>query len=85
VLYGPPGTGKTWLARKLAQHLTDEGAVKLVQFHPSYTYEDFFEGYSAGSATRPRCRTGPCSRRGATSPITCWSSANDTSRWSGWG
>ncbi len=45
VLYGPPGTGKTWLARKLAQHLTDEGAVKLVQFHPSYTYEDFFEGF----------------------------------------
>jgi 5-methylcytosine-specific restriction protein B len=45
VLYGPPGTGKTWLARELAQHLTDEGAVKLVQFHPSYTYEDFFEGF----------------------------------------
>jgi 5-methylcytosine-specific restriction enzyme B len=54
VLYGPPGTGKTWLARKLAQHLTDEGAVKLVQFHPSYTYEDFFEGYrpeAGGSGT----------------------------------
>jgi 5-methylcytosine-specific restriction protein B len=45
VLYGPPGTGKTWLARKLAAHLTDDGAVKLVQFHPSYTYEDFFEGF----------------------------------------
>ncbi len=45
VLYGPPGTGKTYLAVKLAEHLTDEGAVKLVQFHPSYTYEDFFEGF----------------------------------------
>jgi len=45
VLYGPPGTGKTWLAEKLARHLTDEGAVRLVQFHPSYTYEDFFEGF----------------------------------------
>ena len=23
ILYGPPGTGKTWLARKLARHLTE--------------------------------------------------------------
>ena len=45
ILYGPPGTGKTYLATKLARHLTDDGAVKLVQFHPSYTYEDFFEGF----------------------------------------
>jgi 5-methylcytosine-specific restriction protein B len=45
VLYGPPGTGKTYLARKLARHLTDPDAVELVQFHPSYAYEDFFEGF----------------------------------------
>ena len=45
ILYGPPGTGKTYLASKLAHHLTEDGAVKLVQFHPSYTYEDFFEGF----------------------------------------
>jgi 5-methylcytosine-specific restriction protein B len=45
VLYGPPGTGKTFLARKLAHHLTGGSAVHLVQFHPSYSYEDFFEGY----------------------------------------
>ena len=47
ILYGPPGTGKTWLAQRLARHLTGEmdGAVRLVQFHPSYTYEDFFEGF----------------------------------------
>lgn len=54
VLYGPPGTGKTWLAEKLARQLTDEGAVRLVQFHPSYTYEDFFEGFrpeAGGSGT----------------------------------
>ncbi|MGH3301493.1 MAG: AAA family ATPase, partial [Streptosporangiaceae bacterium] len=54
VLYGPPGTGKTWLAEKLARHLTDEGAVQLVQFHPSYAYEDFFEGFrpeAGGSGT----------------------------------
>jgi 5-methylcytosine-specific restriction protein B len=47
VLYGPPGTGKTYLAQALAQFLTGEadGATRLVQFHPSYSYEDFFEGF----------------------------------------
>ena len=45
IFYGPPGTGKTYLATRLARHLAEDGAVKLVQFHPSYTYEDFFEGY----------------------------------------
>jgi 5-methylcytosine-specific restriction enzyme B len=45
ILYGPPGTGKTYVASRLARHLTEDGAVKLVQFHPSYTYEDFFEGF----------------------------------------
>jgi 5-methylcytosine-specific restriction protein B len=45
ILYGPPGTGKTYLARELAGHLAEPSAVKLVQFHPSYTYEDFFEGF----------------------------------------
>jgi 5-methylcytosine-specific restriction enzyme B len=45
ILYGPPGTGKTYLAQRLARHLTEDQAVKLVQFHPSYTYEDFIEGF----------------------------------------
>lgn len=45
VLHGPPGTGKTYVATTLARALTDRSAVKLIQFHPSYTYEDFFEGY----------------------------------------
>src|SRR5690606_10041559 len=51
VLYGPPGTGKTYIARKLADDLVGAEQVKLVQFHPAYTYEDFFEGYrpAAGS------------------------------------
>lgn len=52
ILYGPPGTGKTYLARKLAHHLAEPSAIKLVQFHPSYTYEDFFEGF------RPKLRDG---------------------------
>ena len=45
ILYGPPGTGKTYLARKLAADLVGPEQVQLVQFHPAYTYEDFFEGY----------------------------------------
>ncbi|MCA1694089.1 MAG: AAA family ATPase, partial [Actinobacteria bacterium] len=45
IFYGPPGTGKTWIARKLAADLVGPEQVKLVQFHPAYTYEDFFEGY----------------------------------------
>jgi 5-methylcytosine-specific restriction enzyme B len=44
IFYGPPGTGKTFLAQHLAMELAEPSAVKLVQFHPSYTYEDFFEG-----------------------------------------
>lgn len=46
ILYGPPGTGKTYLARKLAEALApDPTRRSLVQFHPSSSYEDFFEGY----------------------------------------
>ena len=48
VLYGPPGTGKTYVAKKLAERLAgaqDPSRVRLVQFHPSYAYEDFFEGF----------------------------------------
>lgn len=46
IFYGPPGTGKTFVARRMGRHLTEHGGhMRLVQFHPSYTYEDFFEGY----------------------------------------
>jgi 5-methylcytosine-specific restriction enzyme B len=46
VFYGPPGTGKTFVAQALAEHATASGGSwELVQFHPAYTYEDFFEGY----------------------------------------
>ncbi|HEX5568467.1 MAG TPA: AAA family ATPase, partial [Streptomyces sp.] len=46
VFHGPPGTGKTYLALKLAEFLGGgPEQVKLVQFHPGYAYEDFFEGF----------------------------------------
>ena len=46
ILYGPPGTGKTYLPQVLAEALApEEQARSLVQFHPAYSYEDFFEGY----------------------------------------
>ena len=48
LLQGPPGTGKTFLARRLAWLLLgarDDSRVELVQFHPSYGYEDFMLGF----------------------------------------
>ena len=46
IFHGPPGTGKTFVALRLAEHLAGfSDAVELVQFHPSYAYEDFVEGY----------------------------------------
>ena len=45
IFQGPPGTGKTFVARKLAALLAgNEKRVRLVQFHPSYAYEDFVQG-----------------------------------------
>jgi 5-methylcytosine-specific restriction protein B len=44
IAYGPPGTGKTFVARKVARHVAGEDRMTVVQFHPSYAYEDFFEG-----------------------------------------
>ena len=46
VFYGPPGTGKTYVAQELAEYFAGEhGSLDLVQFHPSYAYEDFIEGF----------------------------------------
>ena len=46
ILQGPPGTGKTYVAQKLAACLAGaQERVRLVQFHPSYAYEDFVQGF----------------------------------------
>ena len=51
IFYGPPGTEKTYIAKTLARHLAGPDRVKIVQFHPAYSYEDFFEGYRPGQQT----------------------------------
>lgn len=48
ILQGPPGVGKTFVAKRLAylkMGEIDENRVQMIQFHQSYAYEDFIQGY----------------------------------------
>lgn len=53
ILRGAPGTGKSWYADQVALSLTggDRARIFRVQFHPSYTYEDFFDGFLPSEKT----------------------------------
>ncbi len=53
IFYGAPGTGKTYTTRENILQIIDDNPIgefnnlerfKTVQFHPSYSYEDFIEG-----------------------------------------
>ena len=53
IMQGAPGVGKTYAAKRLAYSMMgvkDVSRVKLIQFHQSYSYEDFIEGYRPSGA-----------------------------------
>jgi 5-methylcytosine-specific restriction protein B len=59
ILSGPPGTGKSWYAQQVGVALSGSwDAIRSVQFHPSYQYEDFIFGYAprkeGGFELRPK-------------------------------
>ena len=58
ILQGPPGTGKTWLAKRLGYVIigTEDRAIarkrmRVIQFHPSLSYEDFVRGWRPSGDT----------------------------------
>jgi hypothetical protein len=66
IFQGPPGTGKTFIARQLAAVIAaGKERVEFVQFHPSYAYEDFVEGFRPTGAGSFTLQPGPLKRLAA--------------------
>jgi MoxR-like ATPase len=53
ILQGPPGVGKTFIAKRIAYSAmasADPARVLSLQFHPTYSYEEFIEGFRPSAA-----------------------------------
>lgn len=62
ILQGAPGVGKTFAAKRLAYSMMgvkDSSRVMMVQFHQSYSYEDFIMGFRPASSTGFELKKGP--------------------------
>ncbi|MGZ1490601.1 AAA family ATPase [Brevibacterium sediminis] len=62
ILSGPPGVGKTFAAKRLAYSIMgvkDPDRTQMVQFHQSYSYEDFMMGYRPTEEGGFRLEKGP--------------------------
>ena len=62
IIQGSPGTGKTFMSKRLAYALIgrkDPDKVCMIQFHQSYSYEDFIQGYRPAEEGGFKLKDGP--------------------------